>query len=235
MKKREISTYIIVLLTMSSLFGLPITATAQQKENKQTEKIQEQPFYQGMMIGVDVFGVASKLFGSDFTSTEASMEANLWNKYFPVIEFGYGSTDATNDETDIHYKTSSPYFRIGAGYNVFHKKPYLPGKMLVGARLGFSSFSYDVEAPSMNDPIWGETSVPISYHGVKSNAAWLELVVALRTNVYKNFHMGFSIRYKSLFSVKKGENSEPWYIPGYGKNKSTGFGITYNLTYKLPF
>lgn len=235
MKRKRISTYIIALLTVSSLFGLPATLSAQEKGKAKTEELPQQPFYQGTMLGVDMFGLLGKAFGNDYTSAEANIECNLLNRYFPVIELGYGSTDTVNEETDIHYKTSAPYFRIGAGYNIFHKKPYLPGKLLVGARLGFSSFSYDVEAPAMSDPVWGETTIPVSYEGVKSNAAWLELVAEVRTNVYKNFHLGFSLQYKSLFSVKKSENSEPWYIPGYGKNKSSGFGITYNISYKLPF
>ena len=234
MKKKRISTYIIALLTVSSLFGLPVTAIAQNKTTKEAEDIQ-QPFYQGTMVKVDVSGLMGKALGNEYTSTEANVECNLLNRYFPVFELGYGSIDTINEETDIHYKTSAPYFRIGAGYNIFSKKPYLPGKMLVGARLGFSSFSYDVEAPAMTDPVWGETSIPVSFQGVKSNASWLELVAEVRTNVYKNFHLGFSVRYKSLFSVKKSENSEPLYIPGYGKNKSNGFGITYNISYKLPF
>lgn len=235
MKRRRISIYIIALLTLSSLCSVPLTASAQQTEKPATEEVQEQPFYQGLTVGVDVFGILGKAFGSDFTSTDVCLEANLKNRYFPVIELGYGSTDTVNEETDIHYKASAPYFRIGAGYNIFHKKPYLPGRLLVGARLGYSSFSYDVEAPTLNDPVWGETSIPVSYQGVKSNAAWLELAVDMKTNVYKGFYMGFSIRYKSLFSVKKAENSEPWYIPGFGKNKSSGFGVTYNIAYQLPF
>ena len=234
MKKKRISTYIIALLTVSSLFGLPVTGIAQNKTTKEAEDIQ-QPFYQGTMVKVDVSGLMGKALGNEYASTEANVECNLLNRYFPVFELGYGSIDTINEETDIHYKTSAPYFRIGAGYNIFSKKPYLPGKMLVGARLGFSSFSYDVEAPAMTDPVWGETSIPVSFQGVKSNASWLELVAEVRTNVYKNFHLGFSVRYKSLFSVKKSENSEPLYIPGYGKNKSNGFGITYNISYKLPF
>ena len=234
MKKKRISTYIIVLLTVSSLCGLPVTAIAQNKETTKAENIQ-QPFYQGTMIGVDVSGLLGKAFGSDYTSTEANIECNLLNRYFPVFEFGYGSTDTVNEETDIHYKTSAPYFRIGSGYNIFSKKPHLPGKLLVGARLGFSSFSYDVNGPAMNDPVWGETSVPVSFEGVKSNASWLELTAEVRTNVYKNFYMGFSVRYKSLFNVKKTENSEPWYIPGFGKNNSSCFGITYKISYQLPF
>lgn len=234
MKKKRISTYIIALLTISSFFGLPTTAIAQEKGNAKVES-QQQPFYQGTMIGVDVFGLLGNAFGSDFTSTEASIECNLLNRYFPVLELGYGSTDTIDEETDIHYKTSAPYIRMGAGYNIFSKKPHLPGKLLVGARLGFSSFSYDVQAPSMSDPVWGEPSIPVAFENVKSKAAWMELTAEVRTNVYKNIHMGFSVRYKSLFSVKKTENSEPWYIPGFGKNKSSGFGITYNISYKLPF
>ncbi len=235
MKKRKISTYIITLLIVSSLFGLPTTTYAQKNDKDKVENLPPQPFFQGARIGVDVFGILGKAFGNEYTSAEANIECNLLNRYFPVLEIGYGSTDTVNDETDIHYKTSAPYFRIGAGYNIFSKKPYLPGKLLVGARLGFSSFTYDVEAPAMSDPVWGETTIPASFEGVKSNASWLELVAEVRTNAYKNFHLGFSIRYKSLFSAKKSENSEPWYIPGYGKNKSSGFGITYNISYNLPF
>ena len=235
MKRRRISTYIIVLLTVSSLFGFPTMTFAQKNDKDKVENLPQQPFFQGTMLGIDILGILGKAFGNEYTSAEANIECNLLNRYFPVIEVGYGSTDTVSEETDIHYKTSAPYFRIGAGYNIFSKKPYLPGKLLVGARLGFSSFSYDVEAPTMNDPVWGETSIPVSFEGVKSNAAWLELTAEVRTNVYKNFHMGFSVRYKSLFSVKKAENSEPWYIPGFGKNNSSCFGITYKISYQLPF
>lgn len=232
MKKRPISTSIIGLLIMSSLFGLPAALSAQNKTETDAPIL---PLYQGVYVGVDVYGLAGQVLGSDFLSSEVSLEANLKNKYFPALEIGYGSTDTTNDETDIHFKTSAPYFRIGAGYNVFHKKPHLPGHFVIGARYGFSSFKYDVDAPAMTDPVWGDTTIPLSYEGLKTNASWMEIVAALKTNVYKNLYLGLSVRYRSLISVKKNEATEPWYIPGYGKNKSTGIGITYSLIYKLPF
>ena len=220
---------------MSSLFGLPATLSAQDKTKQTTTEVPAQPLYQGIFVGVDAYGPVGHVLGSDFLSSEVSVEANLMNKYFPTLEVGYGSTDTTNDETDIHFKTSAPYFRIGAGYNVFHKKPHLPGQFIVGARYGFSSFKYDVDGPAMTDPVWGDTTIPLSYQGVKTNASWLEVVAALKTNVYKNLYLGLSVRYRSLLSVKKDGGIEPWYIPGYGKNKSTGLGITYSLIYKLPF
>lgn len=236
MKKKGISIFTIALIAMSSLLALPLTANAQNATQKilSKEDEEEQPFFQGAYAGIDIYGLAGKVFGSDFTSSEVSLEVNLKNKYFPVIEVGYGSTKTTNDETDIYYKASAPFFRIGAGYNVFHKKPHLPGQFIVGLRYGFSSFSYDLDAPGLTDPNWGDTTGPLTYNGVKTNVSWLELAFGLKTNVWKNFYMGLSLRYRTQLSMKKNENSEPWYIPGFGKNKSTNLGITYNLIYKLP-
>lgn len=232
MKKRTISLYIIALLTLSNL-ALPLHA---QQENKPLtdEEVAAQPFYQGIMVGIDVAGLASKVLGSDLMSAEASLQANLKNRYFPVVELGYGSIDTTDDETDIHYKASAPYLRLGADYNVFYRKPYLPGYLTVGLRYGFTSFEYDVQAPPLTDPNWGGTSIPVNFQGVKSNVHWAEAVVGLKANVLKNFYMGFSVRYRMRLSMTKHENSEPYQIPGFGKGKNN-FGIAYNLVYKLPF
>lgn len=233
MKKESISTYIIALLMASSLM-LPTSLHAQEKKI-QTEEEQPQPLFQGIYVGADVFGFMNQALGSDIMSTEASIEVHLKNRFFPVVEIGYGSIETTNDETDIYYKTSAPYFRVGLDYNVFYKKPHLPGFFTVGLRYGYSSFNYDIESPALVDPNWGHTTIPFSYKGVESNASWAELVLGMKANVFNNFYMGFSIRYRSRLSVKKHENSEPNYIPGYGKGKSSNFGITYNLVYKLPF
>lgn len=235
MKKESISTYIIALLALSSLWLSPSGLRAQDIKILSGEEKTEKQLFQGVFVGVDVFGFLNQALGSDVSTTEASVEVNLLNRFFPVVEIGYGSMDTTDDETDIHFKTSAPFFRIGANYNVFYKKPHLPGYFTVGLRYGFSSFDYDVQAPTLTDPNWGHTQVPVDYTGVKTKAGWLELVLGLKTNVYKDFYMGFTVRYRSRMSLTKNENSEPYYIPGYGRGKSNNLGITYNLIYKLPF
>ena len=235
MKKKSISTYIIALLVLSSLLACPARLSAQNVQSRQTGDTTQQPLFQGIMVGVDVYGFLNQALGSDIRSTEASIEANLQNRFFPVVEFGYGSIDTTDDETDIHYQTSAPFFRLGVNYNVFYKKPELPGCLTVGLRYGFSSFKYDVQAPDLTDPNWGHTQVPVSYTGVKSNVGWLEAVVGLRANVYKDFHLKLNLRYRSRINMSQNEHSEPYYIPGYGRGKSTSIGITYSIIYKLPF
>ena len=235
MKKKSISTYIIALLALSSLLACPARLSAQSVQSRQTGDTTQQPLFQGIMVGVDVYGFLNQALGSDIRSTEASIEANLQNRFFPVVEFGYGSIDTTDDETDIHYQTSAPFFRLGVNYNVFYKKPELPGCLTVGLRYGFSSFTYDVQAPDLTDPNWEHTQVPVSYTGVKSNVGWLEAVVGLRANVYKDFHLGMNLRYRSRLNMSKNEHSEPYYIPGYGQGKSSSIGVTYSIIYKLPF
>lgn len=234
MKRQRISIYIIALLTLSSLL-IPIGASAQENKALTDEEWKKTPLYQGTMIGGDVAGAASKVLGSDIMSTEAIVSVNLKNRFFPVAEIGYGSIDTIDDETDIHYKASAPYFRLGMDYNVFYRKPYLPGYFTVGLRYGFTSFDYDVQAPPLTDPNWGGTSIPVDYKEVKTNVGWAELVAGMKANVYKGFYMGFTVRYRARLNMTKHENSEPYYIPGFGKGEKNNFGITYNLIYKLPF
>ena len=234
MKKKRISTYIIVLLMLTNLF-VSQTANAQEKKVLTKEEWAQTPLFQGVMAGVDVSGLANKVLGSDIFSTEASIQVNLKNRFFPTVEIGYGSIETTNEETDIFYQTKAPYFRIGMDYNVFYQKPYLPGYFTVGLRYGHSSFKYDIQAPDLTDPNWGHTEIPFAYEGVKSHVGWLELVLGLKTEVYKGFYMGFSVRYRSRISMAKNEHSDPYYVPGFGKNGSNNIGISYNFYYNIPF
>ena len=153
----------------------------------------------------------------------------------PIIEVGYGKIDVTNEETNIHFSTAAPYVRVGMDYNMMSKKPHLPGYIYLGGRIGFTPMKYDYEAPTLIDPNWEGLEIPIDYHDVKSNVTWFEFVVGLKAHVFKRFSMGWSIRYHSRLKMTKNENSEPHYIPGFGKGGRTNFGVAYNLIYDLPF
>lgn len=199
---------------------------------KDLEEKEKTPLYNGITIGIDAYGIGAKFLGSDFLSTEVSVDVNLKHRFFPVVEFGYGTTDATNDN-GIHYKSSAPFGRIGLNYNTMYKKKS-DSFLYVGLRYGFTAFKYDVSAPIINDGIWsGE--IPFNYNGEKSNAQWLELVVGVKAQVFKSFHMGWALRYRSRLNVKENPNTDAWYIPGFGTNKKSTLGVTYNLIYKLPF
>ena len=236
--RKRISRYIsLFLILTSSCFLLPPLqaqnpgihkanpAQVKKKSEKKAEPAAHVPFYQGTSIGVEIAGIGSYLLGSDILNSEIAVQANLKNRFLPVIEVGYGKADAINDGNNLHYKTSAPYFRIGMDYNVFHKKTHLPGYLYVGLRYGMSSFSYDVDGPSMTDPNYGgEISYPFAYSGMKSTASWLEGVLGLKVKIYKGFCMGWSVRYKMRMNVEGHDNSIPWYVPGFGKKNENERG-----------
>lgn len=258
--KYSISTAIVLSVSLILLFFVAPPAQAQQARPKYTPKRDQKknkkeevkpdtiPFFNGAYIGVDVFGVGSKMFGGDFLSSEISLVANLKNKFLPTLELGYGTTDTWN-ETGIHYKSSAPYFRIGVDYNTMAKKKEKNSYLYAGLRYGMSSFNYDVRSLPMDDPIWGGSvsnpsledgiwgggSVPFDHSGMKATVHWFELVVGIKAQIYKNFSMGWAVRMKYKMNSPIEEYADPWYVPGYGTYKSNNIGVTYSLIYKLPF
>ncbi len=202
------------------------------------------PFYGGTYLGIDIAGIAASMFGSDTKSVEVQADVNLRNRYFPVVEIGYAQTDAESTYGTV-YNSKGPYFRLGMNYKIKFRNRN-ESHLYVGARYAFSFFKYDVESVELTDPIWGGSSdpnlsddiwggsVPFRLTGVNSSAHWMELVFGVRVKVWKDFMLGWSIRYKQRFSVKDGDMSTPAYVPGFGANKGSTFGITYSVIYKLP-
>ena len=56
----------------------------------------------------------------------------------------------------------------------------------------------------MKDPTWGFPEIPFSYDGIKTTVTWAELLAGIKVNVYKNFYMGWSLRYRIRMNIKKG-------------------------------
>ncbi len=207
---------------------------AAQKSNIAADE--EKPFaFKGIGVSVDTYGYINTLF-DDFVSSEVAIYANLGNRFFPTVEAGYGSTDTTDDLTLISYKSSAPYFRAGLNYNfLYKKKGNLSGyKIFAIARYGWTNVEYDVKCPPITDPVWGDNT-ELNLTGIKSSCSWFEVGVGVQVKVWKMFHMGWSVRYKTRLKDGKGESSEVWYIPGYGENKSCCFGGTCNLIIDIPF
>lgn len=218
---------ILKYIFISSILALlPLAADAQEKESSFA--------FKGISLSGDLFGYASSIF-DDYTSSEFAVTANFGNRFFPTVEVGYGSTDNTDETTNIYYKSSAPYYRVGLNYNFFHnKKGELKNYRLYGvARYGWTTAKYDVKTPPITDPVWG-TSTALDLKDIEAGCSWFELGVGVQVKVWKFVHMGWSIRYKTRLKEGEGKESQIWYIPGYGENKSNRFGGTYNIIFEIP-
>ena len=187
--------------------------------------------FQGLTLSADILGPIIYLF-SDYGSTEAALRLNLKNTYFPIVEVGFGKCKSTDYETDITYSTSAPFVRAGIDFNILKNK-FMDNRLYVGARYGISSFKFDMSGPVMTDPIWGGSS-PYNYRDAASTSSWLEIVFGAQVKVWRNFHMGWSVRYKQELHIGQPSYAKPYYIPGYGTTTDTScWGGTYNLIFDL--
>lgn len=265
MVEKTLESYFKVCILLIILLFVPHTIFAQeQKTTTRREQKQEQeeekakkalkeykyseiPFLKGISIGYDLMGPIYKVYSDDYISHEIAVDFNLKNRFFPVVELGYGIADKWGDK-GIHYKTKAPYARIGLDYNFFYKKRH-NNILSLGIRYAFTSFDYEVHTMPIIDDITGEIieypsiwdDITQEYYKGKlgtnfsGRMHWLEFVANVRTRVFYNFHMSWSFRLRSKLSSKSDEGAQPWYVPGFGIYKSMRFGINYSIIYTIPF
>lgn len=248
MEKKTLNYSIGLSLLVLLLFGNASLLQAQKKgETKQlADTAAKVPWYGGTYVGVDLFGLGAKVFGGDFLSSEIGVRVNLKNMIYPTLEIGYGSTDTWSDN-GIHYKSSAPYYRVGADFNTMYKKGDV-SHVYVGLRYGMSSMEYDIYTQPIGDPIWGDEienpliidevwggDIPYDHRGQKASMHWFELVGGVQVKIYRGFYMGWTLRMKYRLSSSPSAYGDPWYVPGFGQYDSSKIGITYSLIYKIPF
>lgn len=216
-------------LLMVLLLAVPAAAQSGSKRMGLTER-DTVPLFRGFSVSVDVVGPVMKMVG-DYGQYEAALHLNLRDRYFPVVEVGYAQCDHKEETTQLSYKTNAPYFRAGCDFNVLKNKHDIY-RLFVGGRYGFTSFKYDLSHPGVSDPVWGGTS-EYAAEGVSCSYHWLELGVGVDVKIVGPLHLGWSVRYKQRISANEGELGKSWYVPGYGKTGTTGFGALFNVAFDI--
>ncbi len=230
----------IIILSLLLSLG---TANAQTVGNdtisgprKYVEVKVEQPkllLFQGFTVSADVLGPA-QYFLSDYGCIEGAIRLNLKNTYFPIFEAGIGTFESIDTNTDISYSTTAPYARIGLDINLLKNK-FQDNRLFVGARFGISNYKYDYSGPAITDPVWGSSST-LSLSDISATSYWGELVLGVQVKVWRNFHMGWSVRLKKELSTTENQYSKPHFIPGYGKTTTgTSWGGTYSLIFDVDW
>ncbi|MBM6993213.1 MAG: hypothetical protein I3J02_08120 [Prevotella sp.] len=236
MPHKRISTFILRSIVFSLVvFSMP-QAYAQTSKKEAQEKLRLKqiddsiPWFRGIQVKADLVGLVQKLV-SDYGQYEAGVRVNLKDKYFPTIELGLGKADHNDIVTQISYKTSAPYGKIGADFNIMKNKHDIY-RVYVGFRYGYTSFKFDVDHPDMIDPVWGGTT-PFTGHNIKANYHWMELLASIDAKIWGPVHMGWSARYKRRLHYNNGELGNVWYVPGFGKQGSTRLGGTFDIIIEL--
>ena len=207
-------------------------AAAQLRKDSLRRIYKHYPRLTDLSVGLNIAEPLFMAFGQSYASTDVSLTLNMWNRLQPTVEVGLGWAKNTPDGMNFTYKGKpSPYFKVGANYNfMFKNSPDY--QVLVGIRLGYSTFGYDVTDAHYINSYWHED---ISYNitGERSHALWGEAGVGLKVKLWDRVSMGWMIRYHGIFNYGKNDHSKPWFIPGYGP-RSSSLGLSLGIYYTLP-
>ncbi len=213
------------------LAGDTTSALAEARADSIKRAYPHYPLLTDVTFGINFLDPVLLLFGQKYGGIDLSATLNMWNRLQPVVEIGAGMAKDTPDDVNYTYKGKlSPYARIGVNYNFRFK--YEPRYQIVaGARLGASTFTYDVTGVSVTNGYWGETK-QFDIKGIKSNALWAELLLGLRVQIWHSLSLGWQVKWHNMLSCKKSGYSQPWYVPGYG-NRERSLTASFSLYYTI--
>lgn len=243
MTRSRISSFISKSATISLLMlALTASPAAAQKKTKKaqagkkTVKMTEQnqtdsiALLRGVAVSADLIGLAQIAF-SDYGQYEAAARVNLKDRYFPVVEIGYGKADADDPSTKLRYKTSAPYWRVGLDFNIAKNK-HDDYRIYAGFRYAMTYYKFDVSSTDLKDPVWGD-DVQFGAEGVKANYHWIEGVFGVDAKIAGPLRLGWSFRYRRRIAHNDGTMGGTWYVPGYGKQGGSRMGGTFNVIFEI--
>lgn len=235
MTVKRTSSFVSRVITISLLLIAVTTATAQSRKDatadkKLTAQKDTVAFFRGVAVSADVVGLAQLAF-SDYGQYEAALRINLKDRYFPVFELGYGKADSDNPTTNLKYKTSAPYWRVGMDFNIAKNK-HDAYRVYAGARYAMTYYKFDVVGSGLKDPVWGD-DVDYNVKGMKAYYHWMEAVFGVDAKIAGPLRLGWSVRYRRRITHDDGNIGKTWYVPGYGKQGGSRLGGTFNIIFEI--
>jgi hypothetical protein len=165
---------------------------------------------------------------SDHGEYEGALRVNLHDQWFPVFELGLGRANHKKDEvTELTYKTSAPYFRIGMDWNILRKK-HQANRIYAGFRYAFTSYKVDIIRENLPEPVW-KSQTGFGVEDMSCNMHWLEAVLGIDAKVFGPLHLGWTVRYKRRISNNDGTLGATWYVPGFGINDKDQLAANFNV------
>ncbi len=225
MKQQNISLFFISLLL--------ITASLFSQETKK-DSIVIKDIY-GLRVGLDLSNPIRTFFDSDRKAIELVADYRLNKKFYAATEIGF--LDNFRAEDNFDFSTKGQYIKLGVNYNTYKNWLNMDNEIYIGTRYAFSTFSQTLESYTVTSDITlPETSNTNAQKFSGLNANWIEFVLGLKTEVFSNIFLGFSLSAKKMIATKEPKNFKNLYVPGFDRVflNDSGFGFNYTISYRLP-
>ncbi|MDA3929136.1 MAG: DUF6048 family protein [Prolixibacteraceae bacterium] len=189
--------------------------------------------WKGINVGADLSRFIVPIIDSTRYGWEVSGDIEILKDLFAVVEIGSQSTKL--NLPDYSYSANGAYTRLGVDYNYMeHLDPDSPDKLFIGLRYGFTTFAHEAKNITISDDIWGEINNGVIDSKVLTSN-WMEVTTGMRANLFNNFYLSWSVRFRINIWQQPDLQMQPYHIPGYGRAwNNSGVGFNYTLSYKIP-
>ncbi|MBD5333442.1 MAG: hypothetical protein HDR97_06870 [Bacteroides sp.] len=190
------------------------------------------PLVHQAIVGVNIWDGFMRCLSQKYGIGDIWGEVSLHNRYFPFFAVGLGNISDTPINKNFTYKTPiAPYFKLGASYNFFYNSnpDY---RLQAGLRYGFSAYKWTVSDVTVDEGYW-DNPTGYSMPTQSATAGYLEIVLALKVKIFRNFSAGWNVLYHSVIHQSSSAYGNPMYIPGYGK-RNGAITANFSLIYTLP-
>jgi len=235
MKKKQIYLFIIsICLSTNMLIG-------QTESNSTDTLIKKEKLLNinKIRLGFDLLKPILSSSEGDNLNYEIVSDLQLTDNIYLAGE--YGLVDKVIEDENINFNSSGSFLRIGFDYNMFENWIGMDNSIYIGLRYGTSNFSskildYNVRNKDsyFSNLVTNEFQT-IEYSNLSGN--WIELLLGIKVETFKNVYLGLSLRLNKLLSDKKPDNFGNLFIPGFNKvtdENTFGSGFNYTLTYSIP-
>ena len=183
-------------------------------------------------IGADIAGPGLYFADKNNLDIEGFLSYDRNEKMSYVVEGG--SLNYKYSQYNYDYMTKGIFTRVGVDFNLLKPK-VSEGKYWAGIGLRYGLSIFNTQTPLFRYENYWDTVVS-SIPKRTSAGHFLEVSPGVRTELFRNFSMGWIIRLRLLISGGGGKDLRPIYFPGYGPGgNNVSAGINYYLVWSIPY
>jgi hypothetical protein len=209
---------------------LSVALSAQNENSTDTLKkdFKIEPF---VRLGFDVSAIGRTIYEPEVRQLEVSVDSELLKNWFFNLEAGM--MQVSSDQETFSYSSNGYFLRTGVDVNILGRPDAGQNDLvLLGLRYAWSFLQHEAPFYFLENPYWGEHSGSIEqtpYH-----THWMELTGGVRTEVFTNLFLGWTLRTKIPLYRTRNPEIEPYFIPGFAHGKrSSPLTVHFSVYYRF--
>ncbi len=189
-------------------------------------------YHSAVRFGVEISYPARMIFEPEIRQYEASVDFEFIKNWFGTIEGGIIGVDVSRENFD--YYSDGWFIRTGVDFNILGRETLEDNDIVYfGIRYGYGKQTHGADNVVVSDGYWGTYTTFVESTGF--DVHWGELAGGLKTELFANLFMGWSVRFRVIVSGANHTSMQPYRIAGFGSGSNiTAFDFNYSVFYRIP-